>query len=173
MSPGGAQTPEKQLARFMSAYEPGIQTIAKQAITRMQALMPGATRLVYDNYNALVIAFSPSTRTSDCLFSVALYPRWVSVFFARGAEIPDPEKLLKGTGKTFRHIVLKSAKDLDLPAVRTLIRTGLAGRPAMVDPSEPGGLLIKSISPKQRPRQPPSKPVSKLPRKSPVRPARS
>jgi len=37
--------------------------------------------MVYDNYNALVIAFSPNERPSDAIFSIALYPHWVNLFF--------------------------------------------------------------------------------------------
>lgn len=63
-----------------------------------------------NSYNALAIGFGPTERTSDVIFSIALYPRWVSLFFFHGVGLPDPQKLLKGSGKTVRHIVLESAQ---------------------------------------------------------------
>jgi hypothetical protein len=51
-------TPKQQLAAFMAKYSPAIAKQAKSAIGKLDALMPGATRLVYDNYNVLVIAIA-------------------------------------------------------------------------------------------------------------------
>ena len=55
---------EKQLATFLSAYTPEIAAIAKAARKKVRSLAPGATELVYDNYNALVIGFGPADKTS-------------------------------------------------------------------------------------------------------------
>ena len=65
--------------------------------------------------------FLPSERTSDAIFSIAFWPRWVSLFFLQGAGLPDPSRLLRGSGKIARHIVLEDADDLDKPAVQELI----------------------------------------------------
>ena len=43
-----------------------------------------------------------------------------------GASFADPDGLLEGRGKRHRHIVLKTAADLDRAAVRDLVRA--AGR---------------------------------------------
>src|SRR5262245_30935320 len=106
------KAPEEQLADFIAKYTPEIGALARAALTKMRARLPGAIELVYDNYNALAIGFSPTERTSDVIFSIALYPRWVSLFFFPGVDLPDPQKLLKGGGKTVRHIILESAADL-------------------------------------------------------------
>src|SRR5471030_1684650 len=100
---------EKQLARFMARYAPAVAAVAKAALAKMRKRLPGAVELVYDNYNALVIAFGPTERVSDVIFSIALYPRWVTLFFKDGATLTDPHGLLKGGGKAFRHIVLDGA----------------------------------------------------------------
>jgi hypothetical protein len=62
----------------------------------MRRRLPGATELIYDNYNALAIGFGPGERSSDAVFSIAVWPRWVSLFFLRGTRLHDPGKLLKG-----------------------------------------------------------------------------
>src|SRR5215813_14154091 len=107
------KAPEEQLAGFIAKYTPEIGEMARAALARMRARLPGAIELVYDNYNALAIGFSPTERASDVIFSITLYPRWVSLFFFRGAGLPDPQKLLKGSGKQVRHIILENAANLD------------------------------------------------------------
>ena len=138
----------------MARYEPGIAALAKAALAKLRARLPAACELVYDNYNALVIGFGPSERASDAIFSIALYPRWVTLFFLKGATLPDPAKILKGSGKIVRHLVLADASDLDKPVVRTLMAEALKRADPPFDPKAESRLVIKSISPKQRPRRP-------------------
>jgi hypothetical protein len=148
------KAPEEQLTGFIARYTPEIGDTARAALAKMRARLPGAIELVYDNYNALAIGFSPTERASDVIFSIALYPRWVSLFFFRGADLPDPQKLLKGGGKQVRHIVLESAADLDKPAVKTLMDRALERSANPLDGANRGRIIIKSISARQRPRRP-------------------
>ena len=149
-----ARPPQKQLAAFLAKFDPQVALVARSALARMQKLLPGATRLVYDNYNALAIGFGPSDRTSEAVFSIAVFPRWVSLFFFHGVELPDPDGALKGSGKHVRHIVLRTADDLDRTEVRALIREALARADPPI-PRRPGApLVIKSVSPVQRARRP-------------------
>jgi hypothetical protein len=145
---------ERDLQGFIDRYTPEIAALARACLKKMRAKLPGAAQLVYDNYNALVIGFCPSDRASEAIFSIVLYPRWVTLFFLQGAGLPDPNKLLKGGGKMVRHIVLASAEDLDKPAVQALMTIALNRARAPMDPAAPGNLEIRSISAKQRPRRP-------------------
>src|ERR1022692_2413575 len=106
-------SPESQLDRFLDKYTPAVATLARACLAKMRARLPGAVQLVYDNYNALAIGFGPSERASEAIFSIALYPRWVTLFFLQGAGLPDPRRLLKGSGKV-------------VPAIATLARACLA-----------------------------------------------
>src|SRR5262249_1026504 len=137
--------PEKQLAKFMARYSAEIIATAEEALKKMRKRLPGAIELVYDNYNALVIGFGPTERASDAVFSIVLYPRWVTLFFLEGVGLPDPHKLLKGNGKQVRHIVLESASMLDLPAVQTLMKHALNQAEVKIDSKSAGHLVIKSI----------------------------
>jgi hypothetical protein len=148
------EPPEKQLDSFIGKYTPEIGTLAKAVLAKMRARLPGAVEVVYDNYNALAIGFSPTKTTSDVIFSITLYPRWVSLFFMHGANLPDPKKLLKGGGKRVRHIVLEDASTLDEPAVKALMDQALKSAAKPLDETSPRRVVIKLISDKQRPRRP-------------------
>jgi len=147
------EAPKLQLADFIAKYTPEIGALAQAVLAKMRRRLPGAIELVYDNYNALAIGFGPTERTSDAIFSIALFPRWVSLFFLRGANLPDPQKLLKGSGKVARHIVLGSEADLNKPAIRALMEQALKRAAKPLDGAVPGRIVIKSISAKQRPRR--------------------
>ncbi len=116
---------QKQLDQFLAKYTPEIEAIAREALRRLRLRIPGAAELVYDNYNALAIGFGSTERVSDVVLSIALYPRWVSLFFLQGATLPDPHGILKGNGNVVRHVVLETPADVDDPAIVELIETAL------------------------------------------------
>src|ERR1700692_2711060 len=113
--------PEQQLASFIAKYAPEIGAQAEALRTRMRKLYPTALELVYDNYNALAIGYAPGEKTSEAIFSIALYPRWVSLFFLQARGLSDSEHLLKGSGTVCKHIVLDSPQALNNPAIKDLM----------------------------------------------------
>jgi hypothetical protein len=147
-------SPHSQLDEFLDKYTPEVANAARDCLKTMRARLPGATELVYDTYNALAIGFGPSEKASDAIFSIVLYPRYVTLFFLQGVHVPDPKQLLQGSGNVVRRIKLELATDLDKPAIRELMAAALTSAKRAIDRTAPGGLVIKSISAKQRPRRP-------------------
>lgn len=148
-----AKNDEAQLAGFLAKYDAEIAGLGETIRAEMRKLYPTALELVYDNYNALAIGYCPTERSSEAVFSIALYPKWVSLFFLQAKGLPDPDKLLRGSGSVARHIVLPSPDALHHPAVRSLMREAEALAKVPFDPKGAHRLIIKSISEKQRPRR--------------------
>jgi hypothetical protein len=153
-----AASPVAQLDTFLDKFTPDVAAEARVALRCMRARLPGAQELVYDNYNALAIGFASTDRASDALFSIALFPRWVSLFFLQnGTRLRDSEGLLEGSGNKARHIKLANGAMIDSPGVQDLIAQALELADNPIDPARPRRLIIKSISAKQRPRRPAGK----------------
>jgi hypothetical protein len=149
---------ERQIEQFLAKYTPEMVAAGKAARARMRKRMPGGIEFVYDNYNALVFGFGPNERPSDAVLSLALMPRWVTLCFLKGAQLADPEKILRGSGSTVRNVRLESVQDLDDPYIRDLIERSIqAASPAFTGAMTPPRTVIKSISAKQRPRRPTNK----------------
>jgi hypothetical protein len=144
---------EGQLASFIAKFNPEIAALAQSILAAMKERYPTAIQLVYDNYNALAIGFGPSERSSQAIFSIAVFPRWVSLFFLQGAGLPDPEGILQGSGNVVRHIRLPSAARLDELSVKKLMQEATARAAIPFAPLGAPRLIIKSISAKQRPRR--------------------
>jgi hypothetical protein len=149
-----AREPERQLAEFIAKFSPEMGRLIRAARAKMRAFIPQALELVYDNYNFFVIGYGPNEKAGDAIFSLAAQAKGVSLCFLQGAKLPDPYKLLRGSGSVVRNIRLETAEALDDPKVRLLMETALkrAKSPLPVDGSH--RLIIKSVSAKQRPRQP-------------------
>ena len=145
-------SPADQLAGFLAKYTPEIAAEAVAALERLRPHVPGAVEMVYDNYNALVIGYSPTERPSDAILSIVIWPKKVSICFIQGKHLPDPQGALQGDGNQVRFITLDAgAAILDTPAIRTLASEAIAFGET---PFRGKGLLvIRSISKKQRPRR--------------------
>jgi hypothetical protein len=148
---------EERIDEFLSRYDGAIEKEGRAARRALRRLMPTAFELVYDNYNALVFAFGATEKRNDIICSIALYPKWVTLFFMNGKGLDDPESLLEGSGTTIRGVRLRGgAKDLAKPAVKALIGLAIARAEAKTPlPSKGRGpTIIKSESPKKRRRTP-------------------
>jgi hypothetical protein len=164
-----AKTPEMQLASFLAKYTPEVAAQAEAILNWMRKRYPYATQLVYDNYNALAIGFGPSARASEAIFSVALFPRWVNLFFLQGKGLPDPHGLLAGNGNLARHIRVQTPAMLNDPEIRALMEEAVARATVAFDPKAKGKLVIKPVSAKQRPRRPAESAASRAKAKSATR----
>lgn len=151
---GGVTSPSRQLSAFYGKYDPAIARLGRAAVAAVKRLMPRATVLVYDNYNALVIGFATSDRASDAIMSVALYPRWVTLFFFGWRSLPNPDRLVTGSGKIVRQVRLTSAAALADPRLRRLIAAAVRIHAPHFGGAGRGALVIKSVSARQRPRRP-------------------
>ncbi|MGA2377454.1 MAG: hypothetical protein ABSF72_18220 [Candidatus Sulfotelmatobacter sp.] len=149
---------QAQLDSFLAKYNPEVETVARRALGKMRRLMPGAIEMVYDNYNWLVIGFSPTERPSEAIFSIVLPPGRVTLCFLQGAGLPDPAKRLEGSGNVVRNIRLydaggPDASVLDDPEVLALINVALNRAKVPMSAGARRKLIIRAISARQRPRR--------------------
>ncbi len=147
----------KQLDGFIAKFSPEIAAMTNSVLKKMRKRYPTAQVLVYDNYNALAIGFGPSEKAGEAIFSIAVYPKWVSLFFLQAKGVPDPEGLLKGSGNVARHVVLGSPDDLEIPAIVAMMEAAVEVAKVPFAGKGEGRLVIKSVSAKQRPRRPAAK----------------
>lgn len=142
------------LKNALSEYTPEIAALGEALISKARRRLPGANMLIYDNYNALVAAFSANDKQGGIVLSVTLYPRWVSLFFPKGASLHDPEGLLKGSGKSIRHVVIKEQEQFDQGPVNDLIEQAISSADPQVPEGVPGYVIVKSVASKKRSRRP-------------------
>ena len=130
------QSPASQLKSFLAKFNPEMANLVRAFRSAMRKRFPTANELVYDNYNFFVIGYCPTEVPSDCRISLAANSKGVNLNFLDGSKLPDPHKLLLGSGSLNRFLRLQ-----DAAAAQT--------RPPFAK-SGPGKLIIRSVSKKQR-----------------------
>ena len=144
---------ETQLSSFISKFSDEDQEWIRSIRAAVRQKLPTAHELVYDNYNFFVIGYSSTERPSDCIVSIAAAANGVGLSFYYGSTLPDPHKLLLGSGSQNRFIRIESAATLARPEVAELIDAAIAQAERPLPPNGRGKLIIRSISEKQRPRR--------------------
>lgn len=148
---------EKRLKAFIAKFDAKDQTLIRAVRKALRQRFATANELVYDNYNFFVIGYSPTERPSDVNVSMAARANGVGLCFFHGASLPDPKRLLLGSGNQTRFIRLESAAVLARPEVEALIAASIARAKTPLRATGRGKLIIRSVSAKQRPRQRPAK----------------
>ncbi len=147
-------SPARRLNAMIDTFDPAIQKVVRAARARLRKRLPAAVELVYDNYNALAIGYGSSEKRGDWIVSLAVYARGVNLYFIYGAALPDPHKLLQGSGNQGRFVRLESAAMLDRPEIDDLIEAAAAETDTPLPKRGKGYLVIRSVSPNQRRRRP-------------------
>ena len=148
---------EERLRSFVAKFSPKDQKLIRSVRQAMRRRLPTANELVWDNYNFFVIGYSPTERPSDSVFSIAAHANGVGLCFIYGAKLPDPKKVLQGSGRQTRFLRLESPDVLARPEVEALLAAAIARGPTPYSARGRGRLIIRSVSARQRPRRRPAK----------------
>jgi hypothetical protein len=92
---------------------------------KLLAVAEGLRRLVKKTISGCMESVNPwriptfESNGPMCFFVIG--KNHVTFGFLRGTSLPDPEKLLEGTGKNRLHVKLRTVEDLNRPALKKLI----------------------------------------------------
>ncbi len=78
-------------------------------------------------FKAKMVTYGYGRNGADLGWVCAIAPhlKHVNLIFSDGAQIPDPEKLLKGRGKRARRVYFKSEVETANPALRVLLKNAI------------------------------------------------
>ncbi len=153
--------PAAQLRACIDKLDPKQQKLFRSVRAAMRKRFPTANELVYDYGRALVIGYSPEQRGNDSIVAIRGSAAGVALYFNQGPQLPDPKRLLRGSGKQTRFLQVEAASQLKHPDVAALIAAAVkharvALPAATLSPSGKGSLIIKSDGAKKPPdRKPP------------------
>jgi hypothetical protein len=155
--PAQPGTPAKQLAGFIAKFDPAVAKALRAARSALRKQFPTANELVYDNYNFLVIGYCTGERPSDCFVSLLANAKGLGLSFYWGSTLPDPHKLLLGSGSQNRFIRMESAATLARADVQELILAAVDQSRTPLATTGRGRTIIRLVAVKQRPRRLPHK----------------
>ena len=144
-------SPSAQLSGFLSRFPPEIVALAKRCLPKLRRAFPGSYELVYDYPSSVVVAFGMSERGYEAIVALAVFPRWVKLYFDK--SLPDPKGLLEGGGAKVRSVTVKAATELDQGDIKTLIKAAIKQSGVTFPRTGSTRMVIKSETKKRKPKR--------------------
>ena len=106
---------------------PDVRDLALQARELIRDVMPDVVEVPWPRQRIVGYGVGPKKMTEHFCY-ISVHKSHIDLGFNYGSELPDPEGLLQGTGKLFRHLKITTPEDLARPAVRRLLETASTHR---------------------------------------------
>ncbi|HKV74846.1 MAG TPA: hypothetical protein VJN95_10040 [Gemmatimonadales bacterium] len=117
---------EAELRRLVAKFTPSEARLAGAVRRWLRKRLPTAFEVVYEYRDCFVTSWSPSERGYEGVFAIRGSEEGVRLYFNAGKGLPDPEKLLRGSGGKARYIDVEGASTLARPAVAGLFKGAMA-----------------------------------------------
>lgn len=135
-----ARPPDRRLLDYLAAYDPHIAdlTLALREVVLEEA--PDAIESIVKSY-AVAIGFSFTGKPmKDGFCHIVTYSGHVNLGFNRGAQLPDPNGVLEGKGKSIRHITIRDQRAVDGVLIRRYLQAAIE---QVAEPGRPAGVAKK------------------------------
>lgn len=141
---------EQQIMKYLESFHEEIVALALQLRIQLKKETKPAFELVGDSTISLNIGYGFTEKAWDCFCAIIVYSKHINLSFNAGAFLPDPQRLLNGTGKKIRHIKIKDFDDINKQSVKVLLNEARKRAIALLD-EKPGlhqdnKTIIKPIS---------------------------
>ena len=135
-----------QLRGLIDRFAPAHEDLIVATRRSLRKRLPTAYELVYEYKDCFVISYSPSERGYEGVLAIRASADGVRLYFNQSKGLPDPEKLLRGSGRQARWIQLEGTATLSRPEVARLIDEAIARNPVPFARAGRGSLIIRSPS---------------------------
>lgn len=157
VTPAGPKTtPESVLRTLIAKYPSKEQALIRAVRAAVRKRIPTANELIYDYSGSLVLGYTPTEHGKDGVLSVAVKPDGVRLYFGGGPKLPDPKKLLQGSGGA-RYIIVDSSRRLSHPDVKALVAAAIKQAPLPLPSKVRGKIIDRSAAQKKRATRKPAK----------------
>ena len=155
-SAAARRSAEAELRTLIAKFAPAHLRLIGAMRRSLRKRLPTAHEVVYEYRDWFIISYSPNEHGYEGVLAIRASANGVQLYFNRGKELPDPAKLLQGSGNQVRSINLEGASTLARPEVARLIDEAIAHNRVPFARAGRGSVVIRSTSAKQRRRRRPA-----------------
>jgi hypothetical protein len=112
---------------ILADSSPRVRGLATRTRALIRDVMPDMVEVPWTRQRIVGYGVGPR-KMSEHFCYIAFHKNHVNLGFNYGSELPDPERLLRGSGKLLRHVKISSPEDLSNPALRRLLEVASTHR---------------------------------------------
>lgn len=110
---------EKEIINFLSNYDEKVSTLTLELRELLFKLLSNIQEQL--DLPARIIGYGYGPKYSDSICAIILSKKGVKLGFYKGSELPDPNKILTGSGKVHKYVEIKSVADIKSSLLKKLI----------------------------------------------------
>ena len=114
----------KEINLFLSQYDEQVFEKALKLREVLFANLPDITEQL--DIPAKMIAYCYGQKYAEMICTIIPSKKGLKLGFYKGADLPDPDDLLEGTGKISRYVDIKSIEQIKSTSLKKLIVSALA-----------------------------------------------
>jgi hypothetical protein len=114
----------RKVDTFLVNYPEPVRETIRAAREFLARMLPNAQESVDRSAKLIGYSYGPGYKGLVC--TLILSKSGVKLGVARGAELPDPNHLMAGSGKVHRHVQLHSAADLARTGLEQLLKDAVS-----------------------------------------------
>ena len=116
-----------ELEDFLSTQSSEAQGLTLELRDLVLGMAPEAIEQIDVSAHLLAYGYAKTYKHLICV--IILYKDYVNLGFPRGVDLPDPNRLLQGTGKKARHVKVKSKEQITSLNLRALVQASIDATP--------------------------------------------
>jgi hypothetical protein len=120
---------------ILVASDPAAVDLARQVRALIADVLPGVVEGPWPRQRVAGYGVGPRKQSEHFCY-IAAHRDHVNLGFNYGAELPDPEGILRGPGARLRHVPLSTPEELQYPALRRLLEVARRHRMPPMAPQE-------------------------------------
>jgi hypothetical protein len=115
---------------IINQADPKVRELEIRAKALIQEVMPEVVEVAWPRQRIAGYGVGPK-KMSEQFCYIAVFKDRINLGFYYGAELPDPEGLLEGTGELLRHVKISALEQLEDPALRRLLEAAAGHLPRL------------------------------------------
>lgn len=116
--------PNNAITAFLSQYDGQVFQLALELRKVILTMLPGVSEQL--DAPAKMVAYGYGQKYAELVCVMIPSKKGLKLGFNRGADLPDPDGLLEGTGKISRYVVIASEDVIQSPELKKLLESALA-----------------------------------------------
>jgi hypothetical protein len=112
---------------ILAAAKPELRPVCKALRSLIGSSDSGFVEVVWPRQKIASFGVGPKKMTEHYAY-IAVQSSHVNLGFYHGTSLPDPTRILEGTGKELRHLKLRQVSDVKSPSVVALLRAAVSDR---------------------------------------------
>ena len=111
---------ERDIIAFLAQYDEQVSRLAMQARIVLFKILPGIKEEI--DLSAKILGYGYGRKYTETICTLIPSKKGLKLGLYRAIDLPDPEKILAGTGKVHKYVIIDSVETIQSTALENMLK---------------------------------------------------